>query len=281
MKLASLLLIFLAQLLPAEERPTVSATFAGKGLNVELVSEVTTIRPGQPFYAGLLFHHDPGYHTYWKNPGLAGVPTNLQWSLPPGWKAGEIEWPAPDKVMMAQIATHGYERDVLLMVKLTPPAKIRDATVTLQTKASWMCCARTCNPGYCDLALSLPIAAGAEPAWHPQWHKAFRNERAAFPVPITGWKLSAVKQGKKIILTGQPEKPGTTLPEKPVFFSSDNFICSHPPQVWQATATGFQAELEMSELPPKNQSVLRGLLRSKSGWLPKDSRAAIIEVPVK
>ena len=261
--------------------PVAAADFSGTGVTVELVSEVTAIRAGQPFHAGLFIRHAPAYHTYWKNPGLAGVATKLQWALPPGWKAGEIEWPAPDKVMMANIATHGYERDVLLMVKLTPPAKFTDAAVTLQTKASWMCCARTCNPGFCDLTLTLPVAAAAEPAWHPQWHKVFEKERAAFPVPLTGWKLSAVKQGKKIILTGDPEKSGTVMPDKPVFFSADNFICSHPPQKWAATATGFQAELEMSDLPPKDHSVLCGLLRSKSGWLPNDPRAAVIEVPVK
>jgi len=261
--------------------PVAAADFHGLGLTVELVSEVTAIQPGQPFYAGLFIRHDPAYHTYWKNPGLAGVPTKLEWTLPPGWKAGEIEWPAPDKVMMANIATHGYERDVLLMVKLTPPAEIREAAVTLQTKASWMCCARTCNPGFCDLALKLPVAAGAKPSWHPQWHKVFEKERAAFPVPLTGWKLSAVKKGKKIILTGEPAKPGTAMPGMPVFFSADNFICSHPPQKWRVTPNGFHAELEMSDLPPKDQSVLRGLLRSKSGWVPRPPRAAIIEVPVK
>ena len=281
MTLRTFLQLFPALLLPVRAEPSLPEKFTGAGLKVELVSEVTAIRPGQPFHAGIFIRHDPAYHTYWKNPGLAGVATKLDWKLPPGWTSGDIEWPAPDKVMMATIPTHGYERDVLLMVKLTPPAIIDAATVTLQTKASWMCCARTCHPGFCDIALTLPVAAGAEPAWHPQWHKVFEKERAAFPVPMSGWKLTAVKQGTKIILTGTPEKPGTSLPEKPVFFSSDNLICSRPPQKWEATTTGFHAELEMSDLPPKDQSALRGLLRSKSGWLPKDTRAAIIEVPVK
>src|SRR5688500_2595926 len=142
------------------------APWRGLGLTVQPVSEVTAIRPGQPFYAGLFIHHDPKHHTYWLCPGVAGVQTQMKWTLPEGWTAGEIEWPAPDKVKMASLDTHGYERDVLLMVKITPPAKIDASAVTLKTKASWMCCATTCNHGVRDLAITLPVVAGAEPAWN-------------------------------------------------------------------------------------------------------------------
>lgn len=276
-----LFLTLLFSLLPAQAAPPAAAEFRGKGLTVELVSEVTSVCPGQPFYAGLFIQHDPKHHTYWLNPGLAGVATKLEWSLPQGWTAGEIEWPAPDKVKMANIDTHGFERDVLLMVKITPPPKGGSPAVTLKTKASWMCCGATCNPGYRDFAVTLPVSAGAGPAWHKRWHPVFEKERANFPVPLTGWKLNAVRKDKKIILTGEPEQKGAAMPEKPLFFSSDNLICSHPPQTWTATPAGFRAELEVSNFPPKDQSVLRGLLSGMPGWRPDGSRAVSIEVPLK
>src|SRR6185503_20834995 len=124
MRMSRLLLLLLAFLPPVQAAPPAGAEYRGKGLTVELVSEVTAVRPGVPFYAGLFIQHDPKHHTYWKNPGLAGVATRLEWSLPDGWTAGEIEWPAPNKVKMANIDTHGYGRDVLLMVKISPPAKL-------------------------------------------------------------------------------------------------------------------------------------------------------------
>lgn len=255
--------------------------FAGKGLTVELVSEVTSIRPGQPFYAGLFIHHDGGSHTYWKNPGLAGVATKLEWSLPDGWKAGEIEWPAPDKVKMASIDTHGYERDVLLMVRITPPATVAESSITLKTQAAWMCCARTCHPGFCDLILTLPVQASGEPAWDNKWRPVFEKERQNVPVPVSGWTFSARRDGKHVILSARPEKPGTSLPAAPVFMSADNFICSHPPQKWETTATGLRATLEISEIPPKNVTALTGLLTSTTGWLPDSSRAVEISVPLE
>jgi DsbC/DsbD-like thiol-disulfide interchange protein len=258
-----------------------AAPWRGLGLTIQPVSEVTVIRPGQPFYTGLFIHHDAGHHTYWECPGLAGVATHLEWTLPKGWTAGEIEWPAPDKVKMANIDTHGFERDVLLMVKITPPAKVDGKSVTLRTKANWMCCGSTCNPGYHDFEISLPVAAGTEAAWSKEWHKVFEKERANFPVALTGWKLSALRTGGKITLTGEAQQQGAAAPDQAIFFSSDRFICSNLPQKWTTTASGFRAELEVSEFPPEDQTVLRGVITGKTAWLEKSKRAALMEVPVK
>jgi DsbC/DsbD-like thiol-disulfide interchange protein len=279
MKIAPILFTLLSSA-PADAPQASASVFHGKGLAVELVSEVSAMRPGEPFYAGIFIHHEGGSHTYWKNPGLAGVATRLEWSLPEGWTAGEIEWPAPDKVKMAAIDTHGFERDVLLMVRITPPAHSVSG-VTLKTQAAWMCCSRTCHPGFTDLSLTLPAATGPDPAWHEKWHPVFEKERAALPVPLTGWKLTAVRRGRTVTLSGIRESKSVPIPENPMFFSSDNLICSHEPQKWQVTAEGIEAELTVSEFPPKSVTVLRGLLRAKSGWFGDSERAATVEVPLR
>lgn len=267
----------------AEEPPAATtAGFRGKGLYVELVTDVTAVRPGHPFSAGLFIRHDTGWHTYWKNPGLAGVAPVLDWKLPEGWKTSDIEWPAPDKVRMAAIDTNGYEHDVLLMVTITPPRQIAEKEIDLKLKASWLCCTLACTPGWADLSLKLPVAApGDPPAWSRFWRRVFERERLFLPVPLTGWKFSAVRKDKTVILTGEPEKPGLTFPEAPRFFSFDGLICSHPPQKWETAGNGFRAELPVSDFAPKDQSKLRGLLRGTPGWLPGDPRAAMIEVPIQ
>ncbi len=252
------------------------ASHKGKGLTVTLVADVTAVQSGKSFYAGLLIRHERGYHTYWKNPGLAGVATRLEWLLPEGWKAGEIEWPEPEKVKMASINTHGYEKDTILQVKITPPAKL-DKTVTLKTKASWMCCAKSCHPGFTDLELGLPVAENA-----PASKLATRmsSERTQYPVKVSGWKFTAVLEDQMIILSGQPDGDAVKVPEAPQFFPADNMICSHPEQPWTTDGRGFTAKLTASEFPPKDQSVLRGLLVGKGGWNAGDKRAVEIEVPV-
>src|SRR5215218_2237101 len=97
-------------------------------LSIELVSEVTSIQPGTPFYVGLHLKHQEHYHTYWKFPGIVGVPSHMAWNLPAGWKADAIEWPAPERVMMFQIKAQGFHDEVLLPMKLTPPKNLEPGT---------------------------------------------------------------------------------------------------------------------------------------------------------
>jgi len=55
------------------------------------------VEPGKPVWLGLQITHQPEWHTYWKNSGDSGLPTVLQWQLPAGVTAGEIDWPLPKK----------------------------------------------------------------------------------------------------------------------------------------------------------------------------------------
>src|SRR5947208_1269035 len=74
-------------------------TYEGRELvRAELVADTSAVTPGKPFTVGLLLHMVPGWHTYWKFPGDAGIPTEIKWNLPAGWKAGEIQWPIPLKL---------------------------------------------------------------------------------------------------------------------------------------------------------------------------------------
>ena len=140
--------------------------FNGRQLvEAKLVANTGTVVPGQAFTAGLLLKMAPGWHTYWQFPGDAGIPTEIKWSLPPGWKAGSIRWPIPLKLSEpGNIQIYGYHDEVLLMVGLTPPAKIAGSSVKLAATADWLVCEKICIPGSANLQLDLPIAAQVTPA---------------------------------------------------------------------------------------------------------------------
>ena len=123
--------------------------FEGRELvTAKLVAETATVVPGQPFTAGLLLKMVPGWHTYWQYPGDAGIPTEMKWHLPEGWKAGPIQWPIPLKLNEpGDIQIYGYHDEVLLMVQLTPPPKIAEKSVQLAADADWLVCEKICIPG--------------------------------------------------------------------------------------------------------------------------------------
>ena len=128
-----------------------------------LVGDTTSIVPGKPFTVGLLLRMQPGWHTYWKFAGDAGLPTEIKWKLPTGWTAGEIQWPIPLKTNdPGDIQTYGYQDEVLLLQRITPPANIGEGQVKLSADTTWLVCEKICIPGNASLDLELPMSQTSE-----------------------------------------------------------------------------------------------------------------------
>src|SRR5438067_875728 len=92
-------------------------------VRASLAAADTSVQPGKPIAVVLRLLLDPHWHTYWVFPGT-GLPTSIEWTLPPGWQAGEIQWPAPHVLhdSKGNVVGNGYEGELFLPVMLTPPA---------------------------------------------------------------------------------------------------------------------------------------------------------------
>ncbi|QIF02665.1 protein-disulfide reductase DsbD domain-containing protein [Roseimicrobium sp. ORNL1] len=259
-------------------------------LQIALVSEVKTVQPGKPFYAGLHLKHKEGYHTYWKFPGIVGVPVSMVWSLPAGWKAGEIEWPEPEQVHMFQIRAQGYHGELVLPVRVTPPADLKPGTkVTLAGKAAWMCCGRDCNPDFADLTLELPVATEAE--IDAKWEPAFVKAREAAPQSLdaNAWSATATRQGKNKVTLHLTAKNAAARQQLAavkdvLFFTDDGYINADKDQMVRREGDDkLSLELTVSEYydgktPPTH---LLGLLQSPQGWgKGLTSETVIINAPI-
>ena len=64
------------------------------------------------------FKLDPGWHTYWKNPGDSGEKTSFEWTLPDGFKIDGPFWPQPEKIPHPPLMTFGYNDEVIVFFKL-------------------------------------------------------------------------------------------------------------------------------------------------------------------
>ncbi|WP_120966071.1 thioredoxin family protein [Comamonas sp. lk] len=137
-------------------------------VRAELVAQVPDgITAGQTFWLGLKIEHQPDWHTYWKNAGDSGLPTELQWQLPAGLTAGAIDWPTPHALRVGPLVNYGYEDMVLLPV----PVKVADdfkapasGMVEVQLNASWLVCRVECIPE--SGSFQLPIAVQGSTATH-------------------------------------------------------------------------------------------------------------------
>ena len=161
-------------------------------VDAELLSELSAVQPGRPFSVGLHLKMEPGWHVYWKNPGDAGLPVSLTWTLPSGFSAGPIQWPYPSRIVAASLVSFGYEGEVLLPVQITLPKQLPKAPVVLHAKAKWVVCQEICIPGSAELSLTLPAAAADSKPSADSAHLAlFRLAREKLPLSLTPWQFEA------------------------------------------------------------------------------------------
>jgi DsbC/DsbD-like thiol-disulfide interchange protein len=197
---------------------------------VYLLSEQTALVPGKTAWVGLLLKHQPHWHTYWINPGDSGLPTKLRWQLPPGFNAGDIAWPVPQRFSAGEVFNFGYADQVLLPVPVEVPAGAKPGTqARLAVQAKWLVCREECVPGKAGLKLSLPIATQA--ASDRRWTKLFAGARAKQPQPAA-WSADARLNGDRIdiVLRGSDLPPAVALD---AFTPQMRVLGSAPPQVSQ------------------------------------------------
>ncbi len=131
-----------------------------------LIADVRAIHAGQKFWTVLHIKMQPGWHTYWKNPGDSGTSPILTWTLPNGFVAGEIQYLAPDREAVGPLVDYAYSNDAYYLVAITPPPVLSDKTTAiLALKANWLVCKDICIPESGDL--SLPLPATMDPAVAP------------------------------------------------------------------------------------------------------------------
>ncbi|MDR3367613.1 thioredoxin family protein [Rhodoferax sp.] len=174
---------------------------------------------GKTVWVGLQLQHAPEWHTYWKNSGESGQPTELHWTLPVGVIAGDIAWPVPKKLPTSGLVTYGFDGTVLLPVPLTitPDFKpsVLNPELEIKLQASWLICKQECVPQDGEFVLRLPTKSST--ALNAT---EFQNADKARPLALSGPSSIAIDgQTLKVSVPGLPAAlQGKTLelfPETP------------------------------------------------------------------
>jgi thiol:disulfide interchange protein DsbD len=159
--------------------PAAAQIAPGPKVHARLIAERDAVKPGAAVTVALEQAIHPGWHTYWRNAGEAGAPTEIHWTLPPGWSAGEIQWPYPQAETVGPIMDYGYEGKPWLLVDITAPKDARPGdTVTLKAVVNMLVCAEVCVPE--DATVTLPLSVG-DASLPPD--PAFAAARAKLPAP--------------------------------------------------------------------------------------------------
>jgi thiol:disulfide interchange protein len=196
-------------------------------VKAELLAEPAAIVPGEPFTVGIKLTMKEHWHTYWRNPGDSGEPTQVTWKLPPGFVAGDLEWPAPSLIRVGPAASFGYEGDVILLTRITPPRDVKPGTaVDLTADIAYLVCEKICIPGEASVSLSLPVS---EPGAPSPTHAVFDAARGMLPQP-SPWSATFGADTKTITLSLRAQGLRGDAIRSAIFFPYDNTLIDNAAQ---------------------------------------------------
>lgn len=253
-----------------------------------LIAQNQSIQPGKPFTVALRLKMDPQWHSYWINPGDSGLATKINWKLPAGFKAGAIEWPHPEKISTPPLMTYGYEHEVWLLTKITPPANLPEKPVALQAEAKWLICREECLPASANVSLTLPVK-NAPPAPNAAHAAAFTKTNALLPASTSAWKIRALRSNDNKIFSLRLTPPaGVNIADwaKPdlYFFVDAPATLEHAiPQKVSQQGNELVLTLTPSEYAEGVPKKLSGILLAPTGqsWNADGKRALTISVPLE
>lgn len=252
--------------LAAAQEPTAHA-------RVSLLADVRGVLPGQPFSVGVRFELDRGWHIYWQNPGDSGQAPRIDWQLPPGFAAGDIEWPYPEQVSPPPVVTYGYARQVVLPVTMTPPPGLA-GPVTVRARVQYLVCKDLCLPEQAELALELPVLDRAQP--DPAGQRAIAAARARLPRQWPALTVDAARFDHHVYLSW----PAALGSDAVRFFPDREGQFRHSAgQVLERVGDRLRLTLTATALPLER---LTGVLVDPRGWDGAGRMPAVaVDVPVR
>ena len=232
----------------------------------ELVLSADSARPGETVLAGVHLKMELGWHTYWKNPGSAGLATKIVWTLPAGVTAGDIQWPLPEKLPPDEVITYAYENEVVLLVPLKLAADLKPGALDLKAKVSWLECKEQCIPGGADVQATLNVGAetkaSADAALLKLWQAKTPRAEKWFSFQ-THWEKKIDDDTRTLIIEGRQTAEDKALAIEKVDF-------------FPATNDDFEIQGATEKLPAASGFALRKTVKKFSQWPTKISGVVVI-----
>ncbi|MCB5423899.1 thioredoxin family protein [Altererythrobacter sp. CC-YST694] len=211
--------------------------------------------PGGRVQLAFVMKPEPGWHGYWSNPGDAGYGMELEWSLPPGWQAGELEYPVPQTLLISGMMNHVFEGPYAILTTLSVPSSATvGATVPVTVHANWLACTdKICVPEQALMATTIKVGAGGaiEPRFD-QW-------RTAIP-PLLDRSANFAFAGNKLrIAIPLPESLEIAAPH--LFLAENGLIDYAAPQTFRRQGNTLVAELALAKNAQPSAEAISGILK--------------------
>lgn len=224
---------------------------------VSILLAQTSVRPGESVQGVIRLKMDEHWHTYWRYAGDVGLPTTVDWTLPPGWSAGPLLFPAPTLIDTSGLISYAYEGEVDLPFTLTPNSETpSQGPQKIKAKIAWLECKESCVPGEIELNTSFQVAPQTVDS------SLAKQVQAAFAaLPPKRQDLALTRNGAELFLhlpndLKEPIATATFFPD-----TADQIVLAAP-QVLKASKAGNPPVLVLQPSPDFNHdnTTLSGVL---------------------
>ncbi|MCO4793294.1 MAG: thioredoxin family protein [Bacteriovoracaceae bacterium] len=126
------------------------ATFANNEVPKDAVLMAAhTFTDGNDSFLALSYKNHKKWHTYWKNPGDAGLPIKFSFkSDSKEVQLEELEWPTPKRyIEQGNMWAYGYGESYSIFFKLSPDQLKSFNNKIFQIHSTWLVCKHICVPG--------------------------------------------------------------------------------------------------------------------------------------
>ena len=214
---------------------------------IEMLTESNSMNPGDELLVGFKFTLNPGWHTYWENPGDAGEGASIKWNLPNDVNASKILWPGPERIPVDPLMTFGYENDVILLTKIYT-LETTTIPVTLNAQVSWYTCKEICIPQ--EAEVSIPINLGNKTS---STSKGLLDQTLQqIPVQFKG-TYRVQKLDDTYVLQGEFENVDQY--DSMYFFPKDYGLTNYTEnQFYEINKNSFSLQIKASEIEIENKS---------------------------
>jgi thiol:disulfide interchange protein DsbD len=232
-------------------------------VRAKLVAETSTLQRGKSSWLAVQLAMRPGWHTYWRNPGDAGMATQIKWTLPEGATAGPIVWPVPQRFVARTIVGFGYPDEVALLTAVRIPATFPFDNIAIGATVSWLACEKVCLPGSETLVVALPVGDTAATT-DPRNAKVFAQARRRIPQRAP-FKATFSMDGEAVRIQIPRAMLGGLVRPELTFYPFDSSIIDHA-AAQSTVMRERQAELTLRRSATVNEHMktLDGLLIIKN-----------------
>ncbi|MEI6718201.1 MAG: thioredoxin family protein [Betaproteobacteria bacterium] len=244
-----------------------SAVVSTPQVRAELVAHAPDgVQIGKTFWLGLQLQHTSEWHTYWRNPGDSGLPTQLEFKLPPGLEVGPVLWPLPKKLSAGTLTNYGFEGDALLAVAVKVTSSYRaqiNGQLPVQLHANWLVCRLECIPQEGDFVMQFASQSSFAPR-----AQAFTRLLKQQPTQLGAPQKTARFEGDFLIASVEGLPPSwagqklTIFPTDPELLESSTDQHALAEQSWQGTT--WSARLPVSTARRESPTKIGWLLVSQA-----------------